>query len=353
MTAREKIKVLVVDDSLVTRRLFSHLIESSDEFEFAGEAKDGLQAIEMVKQLSPDVVSMDIEMPGLDGIEATKRIMEVCPVPVVIVSSLYQPGETQLAMEVLAAGAVEIIPKPVGPGSPDYQKRALHYLRTLRAMSEVKVVRRKATIASTLNAQFPAQASMPPAGRKFGLVVVGASAGGPEGVRTIVASLPADINFPMAIVQHIDINFAQGYAHWLASHSKVPVVMVTGDLPLKPGRIYLSIRPQHLVIKNHNTIGLIDHPADNGLKPSVASLFRSAGEVFQDQLIAVLLSGMGRDGAAEMLRLKQIGAFNIIQDEQSCLVFGMPGEAAKLGANHVALSPEKISSHILKLTNKI
>lgn len=353
MTNAGKIKVLIVDDSLVTRKLYAHLLESSPDFELVGEAADGVQAVAMVERLRPDVVSMDIQMPLLNGIEATKRIMELCPVPVVIVSSLYQPGETQLAMEVLAAGAVALIPKPNGPGNVDYQKNAFHYLRTLKAMAEVKVVRRKARIiASSEPTYAPHKTSAPANDGKVKMVVIGASAGGPEGVRTIVSSLPAGFTLPVAIVQHIDVNFARGYAQWLATYAKIPVEMVNYDVQLKPGHIYLSIKPQHLVVKSPGTIGLSDHPADNGLKPSVASLFKSAGDVFGSQLIAVLLSGMGRDGAAEMLRLKQLGATNIIQDEQSCLVFGMPGEAARLNAHHFALAPEKIAPFITNLINK-
>ena len=348
MTPTGKIRVLLVDDSLVTRRLFAHLLGSVPDFELVGEAGDGEQAIAMVDKLRPDVVSMDIEMPRINGIEATRQIMEKFPVPVVIVSSLYSPGETGLAMEVLAAGAVAVIPKPAGPGNADHQKHAAQYLRTMRAMAGVKVVRRKAkSIALPDQSGTDDQQALPKG--NYGLVVIGASAGGPEVVRKILNQLPADFPLPVAIVQHIDSNFALGFAQWLASTAKIRIEMLTGDAPLKPGHVYLSIRPLHLVVKSLHTIGLSDHDAVNGLKPSVASLFKSAGEVFGGRLIAVMLSGMGSDGAAEMYQLRQLGAYNIIQDEPSCLVYGMPGEAARLGAHHVALPPDKIASHIMNL----
>ncbi|MBK9290490.1 MAG: chemotaxis-specific protein-glutamate methyltransferase CheB [Bacteroidetes bacterium] len=348
MNSNRKIRVLIVDDSHVTRRLFAHLIANSPQMEVVGEASDGEQALAMVSRLQPDVVSMDIEMPHLNGIEATRHIMAHTPVPVVIVSSLYNPGETRLAMEVLAAGAVAVIPKPSGPGSADYEKLAATYLRTLKVMSEVRVVRRKATsplVQPAQNQELPKSVNST---MHYSLVVIGASAGGPEGVKRIVSDLPADFPLPVAIVQHIDINFAEGYAQWLAAASKNKIVMVTGDVPMRAGSVYISIRPQHLVVKSREIIGLSDHHPDNGLKPSVDALFRSAREVFGSQLVAVLLSGMGKDGAHEMLRLKQLGAFNIIQDEQSCLVFGMPGEAARLNAHHVAIPPSEIVPQILK-----
>ncbi|WP_333596125.1 chemotaxis-specific protein-glutamate methyltransferase CheB [Schleiferia thermophila] len=346
----DKIRILLADDSLVPRKLYRHFLEADGDFDVVGEAVNGEEAVNMAELLNPDVISMDIEMPKMNGIEATKKIMESFAKPVVIVSSLYQPGNVQLSMECLAAGAVAIIPKPPGPGHPEYQKLSLQYTRTLKTMAEVKVVRRKQTISmQSIRTQPQQNTTVTKSVNPYEILVIGASAGGPGSLKKILSELSQKITIPIAIVQHIDNNFAEGFAQWISTFSKLPVEKVRGDMPLLPGRVYLSVLPKHLVIKSKNKIGLCNGISESEIIPSVDKLFTSANKIFGANTIAVLLSGMGWDGAFALKQLKEVGAYTIIQDESSCLVFGMPGEAAKLNAHIDSIPPEQIAWKINSL----
>lgn len=353
MSETNTIKVLIADDSLVSRNLLIWLIEREPGMKVVGIARNGEEALRQAIALKPDVISMDVEMPVMNGIEATRMIMGKAPLPVVIATTRYKAGETMLAMEVLAAGAVAIVGKPSGPGHVDHERQAKQYLRTLRAMAGVKVVRRRSTskdptiIDQDILRHDVIQEKKP----KYRVLVIGASAGGPEGVQTLLKHLPENFPLPVAIVQHIDIRFAEGFGHWLANTTGKQVELVTSTVPLRPSKIYLTSLAQHLEILDKDHIGVTNGPAQGGHKPAVARLFDSARRVFGKEVIAVLLSGMGHDGAAELKSLRLAGAYTIIQDEQSCLVFGMPGEAAKLGAHRIALPPMAIVKHISQLLN--
>jgi two-component system chemotaxis response regulator CheB len=346
------IKVLIVEDSLVNQNLLKGLILSDSRFKLVGIANNGRQAIEFVSLYSPDVVSMDIHMPVMDGVEATMNIMQKTPVPIVIVSSFYQTSEVELAIKVLDAGAVTILPKPFGPGHPKFAQSSRQYLNMLKAMSEVKVVRRKNTdgfkIPPPSLSGYPAPKAMQ-GSREFKVLVIGASAGGPEGIRTILTGLPPDFSLPVLIVQHIDANFAEGFCSWLNTFSKLPVHIAVNGEPFLPGNVYLPPGDRHLSVRSEGVIAVINEGPIKGLRPAVAILFQSAAKVYGKNLIAVLLSGMGKDGAAELKTLYEIGAHTIVQSEQSCLVFGMPGEAVKLGAASKIMSPTDMIKEITDL----
>ncbi len=344
----KKIKILIADDSLVTRKFYRYLLERDGEFEIIGEAVNGVEAVKLAERLRPDVIAMDIEMPIMNGIEATKEIMQYFGIPVVVVSSLYQPGDVKLSMECLAAGAVAIIPKPYGPGHPSYHEQSAQFCRTLKIMSEVKVVRRKRTTSfiQSVIKELPQNIKQKNTIKRYEIVVIGASAGGPDSLKKILSHISDKISVPIAIVQHIDSNFAEGFAHWISSFSKLPVEKVKSDMELLPGRIYISTLPKHLTIKSKTKIGLCNGISETEIIPSVDNLFTSACKIFGANTIAVLLSGMGGDGALSLKQLKDVGAYTIIQDESTCLVYGMPGEAAKLNAHTESLAPELIARKI-------
>ncbi|MCE1201496.1 MAG: chemotaxis-specific protein-glutamate methyltransferase CheB [Bacteroidia bacterium] len=351
MSEKSNIRVLIVDDRIVVRNLLAWIIEREPGMTVAGIARNGEEAVRQTALLNPDVVSMDIEMPQMNGIEATKRLMEQSPVPIVIASSRYKPGETALSMEVLAAGAVAIVEKPAGPGHLDHERQSRHFIRTLRAMAGVKVIRRR-QLGKQSELSFQGNVNEKLSKAKEGtyrILVIGASAGGPEGVQIILKRLPPSFPLPVAVVQHIDLRFAEGYCHWLSETTGKEVHIVNAHTEMLPGKVYLTAIPRHLVIVSKELIGVSDDLPAGGHKPAVARLFSSAYEAFGGDVIAVLLSGMGRDGAAELKQLRDAGAYTIIQDEQSCLVFGMPGEAAKLNAHMHALPPHSIADLILKL----
>jgi two-component system, chemotaxis family, protein-glutamate methylesterase/glutaminase len=359
MVEKAKIKVLVVDDSRVSQKLYQYLISNDPRFELICMAGNGKEAIDCVTNLHPDIVSMDIEMPGMDGVEATRNIMQLCPVPILIVSGLYQPQEITMAMEVLNAGAVGIIPKPHGPGHPKFEKDARNYLQMLSLMSEIKVVTRKNKHLDTnpFNVSRTERPNWKVAelnAENYRIIVIGASAGGPEVVKTILTGLRPDLSVPVLIVQHIDPHFAAGYCDWLATSSVLPVRLVLREEDLLPGHVYLPPGGKHLMVPSAGKVCVSDEPPIQGYRPSVGGLFRSAARAYQEKMVAVILSGMGKDGASEMKMLRDLGAYTIAQDEQSCLVFGMPGEAIKLGGAIQVLSPAAILSELNKLNiNKL
>lgn len=346
-----KIRVLIVDDSQVSQKLHNHILASDSRFEIVGVAHNGQEAVQGVKLQRPHVVSMDLNMPVMDGMEATRKIMREFPVPIVVVSSLYDPEEQELAMEVLQAGAVTIMPKPVGPGHPDHKRSAKRYLQMLRNMSEVKVVRRRnnnvrvAVREEMIRETFVASELQ----KDYDLLVIGASAGGPEGMKIILEGLTPSFPIPIMIVQHIDRHFVEGYRNWLRSHTKIPVVTAYDGLSLQPGRACLAPADHHLIVRKEGEAGLLDEAPVGGHRPSVAHLFRSAGEVYGKRLIAVILSGMGNDGAEQMKVLRDMGALTIAQNAQSSLVFGMPGEAVRLGAASHVLTPGEMVTMLLKI----
>ena len=350
-----RVKVLVVEDSLVMQRLYRKLLEHDDRFELLGIATNGQQAIDFVASFKPDVVSMDINMPLMDGVEATRQIMQLHPVPIVIVTSLYHPQEQELAMRVLEAGAVSIMAKPYGPGHPKFESSIRTYLSRLWYMSEIKVIRRKSTkpiISSkaVVNSEKPKQTT-----RKYvkpSVIVIGASAGGPEGVKTILANISPDIDVPILIVQHIDPGFAEGYVHWLQSQSKIPVRLAAHNTTMEAGVAYLPPGNHHLLLQNKQTLTISADAPVKGHRPAVSVLFTSAAAIFKEKTMAIILSGMGSDGAQEIKHLSDLGAFTLAQDEASCLVFGMPGVAIQLGGIKKVLPPLEIVSEINHLLSQ-
>ena len=355
-TKLKKIKVLIVDDSMVSQKLYKGLLSRDDRFELVGIAADGQQAIDLVVNLHPDVVSMDINMPLMDGIEATRKIMQLYPVPILIVSSLYQPGEMGMAMEVLEAGALNILQKPYGPGHPKFEYTARKYLNMLQTMSEIKVVKRRTTPANStpaINRNFHKNISKPCLqATEYKVIVIGASAGGAEGIKTILNGLNPNVPVPVLVVQHIDPHFAEGYCDWLRSTSNVPIHIAAADEVLIAGHAYFPPGDQHLILKSETQATISGDPPMKGLRPSVGHLFNSASKVFHEKVIAVILSGMGKDGADELKLLKNKGAFTLVQDEESCLVFGMPGEAVKLEAACKILPPQAIVDLINQIFSK-
>lgn len=350
----KKIKVLIAEDTLVSQKLLSFLINSDDRFELTGIVNNGRDAIDHIKKFNPDVVSMDILMPVMDGLEATKIIMQENPVPIVIVSSLYQSSEIEMAIKILEVGAVSILPRPYGPGHLKYIQSARQYLNTLQLMSEIKVVRRrkkdnpepikKSSITNQLSAQKPNT-------QNFQVLAIGASAGGPEGLKTILSGLPEDFPVPVFVVQHIDYHFAEGFVIWLNESSKLPVSIASNGEKILPGHVYLPPGDRHLIISNNKTITISKDLPIRGLRPSIDLLFNSIADVYAEKTLAILLSGMGKDGAMGLKHLYDLGAYTIAQDEMSCLVYGMPEEAVKIGAVCKILSPTNIVDEIKLLIN--
>ena len=338
---RPPIRVLIVDDSPVVSQMLSYILSSDSDITVLGVASDGEEAIAMTASLKPDIVTMDIHMPGMDGYEATRRIMESTPVPILIVSSAYDPAEITNSFRAIEAGALFILTKPVGIGHPLYERQSRELINSVRALSDVKVVRRVSKVATAKDVIAITPKVI--ARQEIRMVAIGASTGGPPVIQSILTALPKNIPAPITIVQHITQGFTAGFATWLADTTGFRVrVPENGEICLA-GTVYVAPDNVHLVFDHGGRILLNNDPPDNHLKPSVEHLFNSAAKVFRDKAVGILLTGMGRDGADGLKAMRDMGAITIAQDRESSIVFGMNGEAVKLGAAQYVLPAKEIA----------
>ncbi|MGH8187080.1 MAG: chemotaxis-specific protein-glutamate methyltransferase CheB, partial [Steroidobacteraceae bacterium] len=336
----QPIKVLVVDDTAVTRMLLVHLLESDPGIRVVGAVADGQAAVEFVQGEKPDVVLMDIHMPRLDGFEATRRIMETHPLPIVICSATTNPAEVATTFRLLEAGALACVAKPVSREHPDFESLTANLLQTVRLMSEVKVVRRWARYRTS--AAVPrTDDSRVAAGVR--LIGIGTSTGGPPVLQTILSSLPKEFPVPLLIVQHIARGFLPGLIEWLDQTAGLRVHLAAHGVRPLPGHAYIAPDDFHLGVDTTGRMILSHEEPENGLRPAVSYLFRSLAETCGPASIGVLLTGMGKDGARELKLLRDVGADTIAQDHATSIVHGMPGEAIALGAACHVLPPDRIA----------
>lgn len=344
------IKVLIVDDSQVVRDLLRHIFSADPEMQVIGEAKDGLEAVEFVSRIKPDVITMDINMPRLNGFEATRQIMEKTPIPIVIITASWDPNDVTKTWMAMEAGAVSALEKPRYSVEEDYKKNSKNIVDTVKLMSQVKLVRRWASNRTrVISGNNLGKIEPESAPKRYELVAIGASTGGPPVLKELLSTMPADFAAPIVIVQHIARNFTAGLVEWLDKATPLNVSVAKNGESLLPGRVYVAPDGLHMKLDHSSHIVLTDDLPESGLKPSVSYLFRSVAEVFGNRAVGVLLTGMGRDGANELKVLKDKGAITIAQDKESSVVHGMPGEAIKIGgALHIA-PPDKIAGLLLRL----
>lgn len=342
------IKVLIVEDSPVIQEILVFTISSDPEFKIVGVASNGEDAIEFALKEKPDVITMDLHMPKLNGLEATREIMETNPTPIVVVTGSAALNDIAVSFSLMEAGALAIVRKTHSITHPDYKQEARELITTIKLMSEVKLVRRKPKL-SNITQPNSGNSSKIQIGSQFKMLVMGASTGGPLVLQKIISKLPKNYPLPILIVQHISPGFIGGFIEWLTNTTNQAIhLAVNGEKPL-PGHIYFAPDGFHMGVESGPRIFLSPHPPENGLRPSVAYLFRTAADSFKNEAIGVLLTGMGRDGAAELKLLKEQGAVTIAQDKESSVVHGMPGDAIKLNAASYVLSPDEIANMLISL----
>jgi two-component system, chemotaxis family, protein-glutamate methylesterase/glutaminase len=346
------ITVLIVEDSPVARDFLLHVLSADPEILVIGTASDGEAALGAVQRRKPDVITMDIHMPRMNGLEATRQIMETHPTPIVIVSSSVDTDEVTTTFRAIEAGALAAVPRPQGLGHQDYEATAKELIQTVKLMSEVKVVRRWPRHRSGLGVptSVKAEISRPPTAIQ--LVAIGASTGGPPVLQTILSGLPKDFPVPVLIVQHMAHGFVQGFAEWLAQSSGFLVRVAVDGEPLMPGHAYVAPDGFHMYITPTHRIALSQEAPENGLRPSVSYLFRAAAHIYGRHVVGVLLTGMGKDGAEELKLMKEKGAVTIAQDKDSAVVHGMPGEAIKLDAATYVLPPDRMAAILASLVQR-
>lgn len=350
------INILIVDDSPVVRELLTYLINSESGINVLGAVDSGEKALDFVKKYKPDLITMDVHMPGIDGFETTRRIMENHPIPIVIVSSIENPESAETSFRTMEAGALCIVEKPPGINDPAHKQKARKLGEIVRLMSEVKVVRRRPVSVQKQPEKQSLISRIKPGNKKseikkpeIKLVAMGVSTGGPPVINTILSNLPKNIGVPVMIVQHIARGFIQGMADWLGPKTGFPVHIPVHGEKLLPGHVYLAPDNHHMGVNSNNTVILSKDNPENGIRPSISYLFRSVSKAFGQNAAGVLLTGMGKDGAKGLLMMKEKNAVTMVQDQKTCVIFGMPEAAIKIGAAQYILPPDKIAKKLKQL----
>jgi two-component system chemotaxis response regulator CheB len=341
----KRIRVLIVEDSKVIREFLEYIIGQDPRLEVAAAVDSAEEALRILARVSPDVISMDIRLPGINGFEATLRIMSEKPTPIVVVSASVECEDLQITMNALQAGALAVLEKPVGTTSADYEALSERLCTQLAIMSQVKVVRRHTSGRSALRAE----RRVTPRRGGYRMVAIVSSTGGPNALVQLLGRLGPDFPLPMALVQHITGSFLEGFAAWLENASPFSVVIVKERVCLAPGTIYVADRDHHLrVLPGYVQVDSGDPVCAQ--RPSGTVLFESAADVYGHQAIGVLLTGMGEDGAQGLLQLRNRGGHTIAEHESTAVVYGMPGEAIRLGGACESLPLPEIAPRILDLT---
>ncbi|WP_231758145.1 protein-glutamate methylesterase/protein-glutamine glutaminase [Microbulbifer elongatus] len=340
----EKIKVLCVDDSALIRGLMREIIDGQTDMEVVAVAPDPLVARDLIKRLNPDVLTLDVEMPRMDGLDFLERLMRLRPMPVVMVSSLTRSG-SEITLRALELGAVDFVAKPqlgIRSGLLVYGQQIAEKIRAaVRAQPARQMVRKKEPQ--------PALESVMVSSEK--LMIIGASTGGPEAIRRVLEPLPA--NSPaILIAQHMPSGFTRSFAERLNRLCRIQVKEAVHGERVLPGHAYIAPGDQHLRLgrSGANYLVVLDAgPAVNRHRPSVDVLFESAAELAGRNAIGALLTGMGRDGAAGLLAMREAGAATLAQDESTSLVFGMPREAIAIGGAQNVVALDRIAEQMLSL----
>jgi two-component system chemotaxis response regulator CheB len=332
--------VVVAEDSLTIRELLVALLESDPDISVVGQAKNGAEAVELAERLRPDLIAMDIHMPVLDGLEATKEIMVRAPTPIVLVTSSASREDAALSFDALRAGALTVVAKPADPAAPDFDGRSEQLLRTLKAMADVKVVRRWGP-----RRREPPE--RPALARRLRAVAIGASTGGPAALLRILEALPADCPVPILVVQHIAAGFIEALAEWLNGSCGLRVKVAEHQESLAARTVYLAPDDRHLGVTAERRVALSDEAPIEGHRPSATHLFAAAARVFGPAAAAVILTGMGQDGVDGLRQIKGAGGYVIAQDESTSAVYGMPRAAAAAGLADAVLALEDIAPRLV------
>ncbi|GAV30893.1 chemotaxis response regulator containing a CheY-like receiver domain and a methylesterase domain [Coriobacteriaceae bacterium EMTCatB1] len=335
------VRVLVVDDSLVAREMLTQILQSDPEIEVVGVASNGVEAVEAVARLKPDLVTMDIHMPKMDGISAVEQIMAYTPTPILVVSSSVHGEGVGRAFDALSAGALEVMKKPEPRDWAELDRIASELIRKVKLLSRVRVITHIRGRRATGRPSAPAPAPVRESGT-VSLVAIGSSTGGPSALMSVLAPLPADFPVPIVIAQHIADGFVPGLVSWLDAACRIAVRAAEDGETVRPGTAYLA--PTGLNLTVETLTMRFKKPGERQLYiPSADTLFESVAKTHGASAIGVLLTGMGDDGARGLKSLHDAGALTIAQDEATSTVFGMPKAAIEMGAARKVLPVQQIA----------
>lgn len=346
------IRVVVIDDSATVRELLVSILQEAEGIQVVGVGANGEDAVRLTRRIRPDVVTMDVNMPRMNGLEATRHIMREVPTPIVIVTgSSMMRGEVNVTFEALRAGALTVVNKP-GLADPEMYARVV---RAVRLMSEVPVVHHWGRGERRPSPALPV-APPPPieADDRRGAQMIGiaASTGGPSALAAVLGPLSADFPVPILVVQHVSRGFVTGLAEWLDSQTPLGVGLAShGDTP-QPGTALLPPDDYHIQVNPQGVVELCKEPPYRGLRPSANYMFRSLARAYGPRAVGVVLTGMGDDGAEGLEALRLAGGLTLAQDEQSCVVYGMPREAVLRNAVERVLPLNQIALTLSQLALK-
>lgn len=367
----EKTKVLVVDDSALIRNLLSRIVDAQPDMVAVGAAPDPLVARDMIKKFEPDVLTLDIEMPRMDGLEFLEKLMRLRPMPVVMVSTLTERG-AEATMRALELGAVDFVAKPrldIQKGMAEYAQEITDKIRAA-ARARLRIARMAATggnpalrgtgrqsvlPADAMQAPAPARPVLAPRiASTEKLILVGASTGGTEAIREVLMAMPAD-SPGILVTQHMPAGFTKSFAERLNKCCDLAVKEAEDGERVLPGHAYIAPGSHHMLLKRSGAnymVALSDAPPVNRHRPSVEVLFKSGAQVAGANVTGIMLTGMGKDGATAMREMRDAGAWNVVQDEASCVVFGMPREAIAAGAANEVAPLKEIAARVVAHLNK-
>jgi two-component system chemotaxis response regulator CheB len=344
--------VLIVDDSPTARNVLAAVLSADPAIDILGFAENGQQAIDLTRSLSPDVITMDINMPVMNGLQATKEIMIETPTPIIVVSSTGRIDEVEWSMQALRAGALTAIKKPSGPDAPDFVALCKEIVHTVKAMAGIYVIRHRRAPAETVVPHAPSQPAFDAAKSSLRAVAIAASTGGPPALGTLLGALPSSFPAPILLVQHIVPSFVEGFVAWLDSVVDVKVKLAVHHQRVEPGTVYVAPPDRHLGMSSPTRLELSDKPAVDGFRPAATHLFGSLADSVGGEVAAVIMTGMGSDGVPGLKRVHDAGGYTIAQDEQSCVVFGMPQAAITAGVIDATLPLESIANELERLAQK-
>lgn len=347
---RKPVRVMIVEDSLVVRQLLSYIVGRDPRFVVVAAVASAEEAINELERVRPDVISMDIRLPGMDGLEATRQIMADHPTPIVVFADAIEDSSLKISMNALRAGALTVVEKPVGVATASYDTLAQTLCTQLFIMSSVPVIRRR-TIGAPTGPAIARTADR--SDLRFdgvGFLALAASTGGPPALAKLLDVLPADFPAPVFVVQHMGAAFMEGFANWLNGLTALTVALGRdGELAI-PGRVYVAPGDRHMTVTAGGVIRLTSTAPVSGQRPSASVLFNTLAATAPGRTLGVLLTGMGEDGATGLSDLRKAGGYTVAEHESSAVVYGMPAAAARLGAAREILPLDMIGARILQLT---
>lgn len=343
------IKILIVDDSDTEIAILKNLIESESDMQVIGIAKNGAEAVKLTTKLKPDLITMDILMPVMDGFEAIRLIMSQTPTPIVVISSKANDEELNTTFKALQAGALSVIEKPTNITSPSFKMTRKHIMDTLRGMAEIKVIRHRFYAKKNHPSPIPSHKFN---NHFYELIAIGSSVGGPQALINILSKLPQHFPIPIVVVQHMTKGFIAGFTKWLNDNINLKVKKIENGDIIQKGYVYFGSDDSHFEVYRADgklMAKLTKSPPIAGFCPSISVLFSSVAKACGKNAVGILLTGMGHDGAQGLLEIKNAKGHTLIQDENSAVVFGMAGVAKDMGAVDKVVELDNLGEYIIEL----